>query len=385
MQKKILFISQSAGRTGAPLMLLNLLGWFKENSRLSFEVLLADDGPLRHNFATLANVHIFPKAAPPAKGLVARIAQQLGFADSEKKAQSRLLAQLRKSGIGLIYSNTIVNGRVLEALESLSCPAITHVHELDYWIEQCGEENLQQVKSYTNYYIAASGAVKENLVRNYGLPEDKIEVVHSFIPTSGLRADPTGIRQQLGIPKDAFVVLGSGYETWRKGKDLFVLLAAQVNRNLQLDSQVHFVWVGGWQKLEDHRNIMHDVRQLKMNGLVHFTGEVSNPLDYFTAGNLFAMVSREDPFPLVCLEAALLDNPILCFADSGGMSEFVEDDAGFIVPYLDIDKMADKVIALIKDEKLRKEIGERAAKKVREKHGISVAAPQILELINQLL
>jgi hypothetical protein len=38
--KKILFISHSAGRTGAPLMLLNFLTWVKENSDITFEALL---------------------------------------------------------------------------------------------------------------------------------------------------------------------------------------------------------------------------------------------------------------------------------------------------------------------------------------------------------
>jgi len=38
--KKILFISHYAGRTGAPLMLLNFLTWMKENSNISFEFLL---------------------------------------------------------------------------------------------------------------------------------------------------------------------------------------------------------------------------------------------------------------------------------------------------------------------------------------------------------
>jgi hypothetical protein len=32
---------------------------------------------------------------------------------------------------GLIYSNTVVNGDVLEFLADLGCPVITHVHELE--------------------------------------------------------------------------------------------------------------------------------------------------------------------------------------------------------------------------------------------------------------
>ena len=58
--------------------------------------------------------------------------------------------------------------------------------------------------------------------------------------------------------------------------------------------------------------------------------------DYFSIFDVFALMFREDPFPLVCLEAALLEKPNLCFARAGGASELVESDSGFVVPYLDL-------------------------------------------------
>ena len=67
------------------------------------------------------------------------------------------------------------------------------------------------------------------------------------------------------------------------------------------------------------------------------------------------------------------------------MPEFVENDAGFIVPYLDIGLMAEKAIELINDEKLRKSFGARASQKVRERHEITVSAPKILKAITQFL
>jgi glycosyltransferase involved in cell wall biosynthesis len=62
-------------------------------------------------------------------------------------------------------------------------------------------------------------------------------------------------------------------------------------------------------------------------------------LKYFAAFDVFALVSREDPFPVVCLEAASLGKPIVCFNSSDGEKEFVENDCGFVVPDLDIEIM----------------------------------------------
>jgi glycosyltransferase involved in cell wall biosynthesis len=380
MQNPILFISHNAGRTGAPLMLLNLLKWLNENTDLTFEILLRGPGSLQEEFASIAPTSLYEHRGA-AGSLIARASRKLGFGDYHANRHHRhLLSRFRKSGIELIYSNTITNGDILETLAPLGCPVLTHVHELDYWIEQSGRQNLEQVLKYSSRFIAASGAVKVNLVGKYNIAAEKIDVVHSFIPACGVTADPSGIRQKLGIPEEAFMVLGSGHETWRKGKDLFVQLAAQMQKTLPT-SQTHLLWVGGWQREEDRRNVLHDVQNLGLTGRVHFTGEVSNPLDYFAAGDVFAMVSREDPFPLVCLEAAALGKPVLCFAGSGGMPEFIEEDAGFVVPYLDLPAMAERITALAVDIGLRIRLGKRAAEKVCEMYDIAAGSKQVDRII----
>ena len=82
----------------------------------------------------------------------------------------------------------------------------------------------------------------------------------------------------------------------------------------QQRSNVYFAWIGGGavQRLE------HDARLLGLSAKMRFTGEVAKPADYFAAADVFAMTSREDPYPLVCLEAAAVAKPIICFADAGG-------------------------------------------------------------------
>ena len=107
-----------------------------------------------------------------------------------------------------------------------------------------------------------------------------------------------------------------------------------------------------------------DLRLLALEDRVHFVGNKPNPLDYSSLFGVFALVSREDAFPLVMLEAASLGKPIVCFADSGGATEFVNNSCGFVVPYLGIEAMAAKVLELLESVSLRRSLGEQAAKKV---------------------
>jgi glycosyltransferase involved in cell wall biosynthesis len=101
------------------------------------------------------------------------------------------------------------------------------------------------------------------------------------------------------------------------------------------------------------------------------------------AADVFVLTSREDPYPLVCLEAAALEKPIVCFAGAGGMPEFVENDCGFVVPYLDIAAMGDHVVSLLDAPDLRVVIGRAARRKVSERHDVGKAAPRILEIIER--
>ena len=87
---------------------------------------------------------------------------------------------------------------------------------------------------------------------------------------------------------------------------------------------------------------------------------------------------------MVMLEAACFGVPSLCFDRCGGAPEFVEDDAGFVVPHLDAMAMAEHVIQLAEDRSLRDRLGRGAEKKVRDRYDVSVVAPQILKIIREM-
>ena len=59
MTKQILFISHDASRTGAPILLLNFLRWFKQNTDIPFRIILAKTGELEPYFKELAPTFVF--------------------------------------------------------------------------------------------------------------------------------------------------------------------------------------------------------------------------------------------------------------------------------------------------------------------------------------
>ncbi len=356
---KILFISHDASRTGAPLLLLNLLGWMRERGRSDFRVVLRSGGPLEHRFRELAETHILP---------------ELG-------AGHPLLTD-----VSLIHSNTATNGAFLRNLAPASIPIITHVHELEYVIGCFGPENFEEVKRHTTHFIACSGAVAGNLTERHHIAPEKISVIHGGIILRDVlqqASDRTAVevRQWCGLEDDAAVIGGCGFADWRKGTDLFVQLAELTRRRIGNRRKVAFVWIGRLPNDARGQLLLQDLRRLKLQDSVKFVGEQYNPYPCLALCDLLCLCSREDPFPLVMLEAAALGKPTVCFDQAGGANEFCARGGGFTVPYLDLEAMCGRMVQLLENEPMRRQAGKAAAHLVKNEFDLNLIAPRILDLI----
>ena len=65
--------------------------------------------------------------------------------------------------------------------------------------------------------------------------------------------------------------------------------------------------------------------------------------------------------------------------------ELIEGDAGFVVPYLDLEAMADRVVELGRSAELRERLGRRGAAKVRERCDVEVIGRKLHSVIERFL
>jgi glycosyltransferase involved in cell wall biosynthesis len=385
---KILFISHDASRTGAPLYLLNFLKWFKASTEFAFLILLRVGGEMESQFQELAPTFIIDRYSRN-HDLFLRNCQNLWFRIEGLRRQREIDAQLRMERIGLIYSNTMTNGKLLRVMSYLNCPVITHVHELEQLIRRYGPRNLRLVLNHTDHYIAASEAVRSNLVRRHQVPRKNIDVVHSAIPirtttSRDWRQSRARIFECLAIPSNALVVGGCGSTSLIKGTDLFVKLARLI-RLQYFETPVHFVWVGPQTRELRFNALLRQIDHSGLKGYVHFVGNQVEPLDYFAAFDVLALTSREESFGLVMLEVASLAKPTVCFGGAGGPGEFVENDCGYVIPGFNLSMMAKKIIELLKSQDLRERFGGRAGEKISERHTMDITATRILNVMDRTL
>lgn len=175
--------------------------------------------------------------------------------------------------------------------------------------------------------IAVSRGTARELQEFYGVPESRISVVPNgvdhavFRPVAGAEAR-RALREALGLPHDAFVVLFCGGDWERKGlRDAIDAVAGMTNTLLCV------VGRGDEAAMQEH------ARHRQATAQVRFVGKTTAPQQWYAAADVLVHPSRYEAFSLVVLEAAASGLPIVAHAING-TEELVEDGRnGFLTPF----------------------------------------------------
>jgi glycosyltransferase involved in cell wall biosynthesis len=357
---------------------LNFLQWLKSEGDVQFEVALLQDGPLLADYRAVARTEVIAPSMTIGSRIARRLRGHRGWEERENVAWARHAARR----FDVAYVNTIVPKRQIVALAQAGLPVVCHVHELEFAVHfWLGREGLAPVIPSVSRFIAVSSAVRDFLVTRSGIPDSRVSLVHEFVPLStpsGNAESRQSIRAKLGLRDDDVLVGACGTIDWRKGADLFLLIAQRVVR---AEPRVRFVWLGAEPGTSSRRRFLHDIERADLGDVVHVLDSTPDPGSVFSAMDVFALTSREDPFPLAMLEAAARGLPIACFARSGGGPEFVGSDAGLIAAYMDVDGFADNVLSLVRDRQARERLGGNGERLVRERYSLELQAPRLKALI----
>ena len=333
---RILIISHDANLNGAPILLLRLMKLLKERG-YTFNTILRHGGPLATDFKKLSEVFGYFKK-PSRKGLIAKLNERL-------KGKEQLFdIDVYCKGVNLVLSNTVTNGEILKLIkENYAGPIITYVHEL-----AMGEALystpaiIDMTIKKSDHFFVPSLAVKRHLQSVHSVSEKQISSLNYYIPVHG-DEQCTEFFETAHERSGKFIVGGIGTIGWRKGTDIFLLVAAALFKKIP-DANIQFVWMGGYSEDPEISRLNYDIEKLELQGKVVMLNASPDTSKFFHSLSILLLSSREDPYPLVVLEAAAKKVPTVCFENAGGAPEFVCPNAGTVVPYLDIEAMANILI-----------------------------------------
>ncbi|GAB3888487.1 hypothetical protein GCM10028825_21310 [Spirosoma agri] len=358
-------------------------------------LLLGEGGPLLDDYRSICPVTLWPTPDRYVVGVLAdKVLGKLGlwnqfYQRQMRERQQAIRALLDLDSVDLVLVNTVTSSRWFSQIGVPDkTPIVTFVHELDMSVRiYTRPAELAQLLHRTNHLLAVSQATARYYQEEHGFDPARI-TLFTLIDTPTLERTVQQARQQpsiyerLGLPDNALIVGGCGNAEWRKGNDLFILLARQVIGRTA-GAPVHFVWVGvPPSSLRD--DLLLDIRKAGMEKQVHLISPTPDVLRYMSRFDVFVLCSREDPYPLVVFEAGLSEVPVVCFDNAGGSPELVEDDGGFVVPYLDLDAMSSRVVDLLNQPDQRRTMGKRLSEKILERHPAHQSVETLVTLFAKL-
>jgi glycogen synthase len=237
----------------------------------------------------------------------------------------------------------------MRAKELTDAPLIAHVHatEFDRAGERTGNPVVHEIESQglmaADRIIAVSAVTKNLIVQRYGIPADKIEVIHNALDTASLAKytyDDRTYAYLEALKSEGYSVVATVTRfTVQKGLTHFIRAAARASEKYH---KLVFLLAGDGEMRDE---LIHLSAELGIADKVFFTGFVRGKQwrDAFSIADIFVMSSVSEPFGLTALEAAHHDAALIITKQSG-VREVLRNS--FTYDFWDIDVLADQMIGI---------------------------------------
>lgn len=176
--------------------------------------------------------------------------------------------------------------------------------------------------------ICNSNMVKQEILNNFSIPENKIAVIYNGVDTDiyqpATKHKKEALRKSLNIPSDALVFIfpGSGFE--RKNLSLTIKALSQLKKNC-------FLLIIGRDKKQSHYERL--AKKLKCHDRTLFLGaqEKEKMANYYQAADVLVLPTLYDPFPNVILEGLASGLPCITSSSCGAVDIVPDHHCGTII------------------------------------------------------
>ena len=230
--------------------------------------------------------------------------------------------------------------------------------------------------------LGNSNQVGESLVAVERVPRERVVVVPNFVDDDAFDAAPpeflAGMRRELDVPSDALVV--GIVARLSPIKDHKSLIKAAALLTSEFPALV-LVFIGSGPNRDELESF---AAAEGVASIVRFAGMREPPPNLHSLFDVSVLCSLSEGFPNSVVEAMAAGRPVVGTA-VGGVPDAVRDgENGTLVPVQNPPALAAALAPLLRDEGLRRRMGEAGRRIAREEFSASKVLPRIATLYREL-
>jgi glycosyltransferase involved in cell wall biosynthesis len=134
--------------------------------------------------------------------------------------------------------------------------------------------------------------------------------------------------------------------------------------------------------LGDQSHLIKLIQDLNLEENVELWGHIEDPFEAFLNMDVCLMCSRMEGLGRVTIEAMASGLPVIGYKEGGTVDIITENETGLFYEN-DHRNLAEKMLILIKNERLRNQLGEKAREVFSERYTSEVYAKNVYELIKE--
>lgn len=309
----------------------------------------------------------------------------LGFGRTLKERVWSLASLIEREGIDLVYSSGLpcIDGALAARLSKR--PHIWHLHEavrnnpdlrryVPAWLVEEFVARLSDVIIVNSSYLAGE-------FRRAG-QRTPIKVIHNGVDVSAITRLPVAesaasVRQELGLPADARIVLAVGTVAPRKGYDNLVRAAAQV---LPQVPGAAFL-IAGAEVLDHAPELRALLDSLALGPAFRLLGPRQDVPRLLAAADVFVHSARQETFGRVLIEAMGAGKSVVSTRCGGPEEIVLEGETGYLVPVDEPLIMADRLVELLTSTELQRAMGEAGRQRAEDRFSVDKYAHHVMQTI----
>ncbi|MDP7244812.1 MAG: glycosyltransferase family 4 protein [Flavobacteriales bacterium] len=221
----------------------------------------------------------------------------------------------------------------------------------------------------------------------YYAPKKKQVIITPGITLSKLKvtSNAKSFRKKWNLGNN-IIILSVANLVWRKGIDIIMSVLPDIIKH---HPHLKYVIIG---KGQEKSNLKRLVKKYKLTKNVIFVGWVSdeNLANFYNVSDIFVLMSRTkgaavEGFGIVYAEAGAFGKPVIG-GKSGGTSDVVIDGkTGFLIEPENKRLLKEKLLLLVENKNLRRQIGTHAKKYIYETHLWKYKVSQIIKLYSKFI